>query len=88
MAQKVNKKSNSVESAPKQPTATEMRNWYMENHKHIEAYASAEQAAKLLRDVAKTSTKTITAFNKETLRSYLQNIGSNEKNLRRYKKKT
>lgn len=82
MAQKVSKKSNSVESAPKQPTATEMRNWYMENHKHIEAYASAEQAAKLLRDVAKTSTKTITAFNKETLRSYLQNIGSNEKNLR------
>lgn len=36
----------------------------------------------LLRDLNKTYTKTINTFNKETLRGYLENIGSNEKNLR------
>ena len=65
-----------------QPTANEMREWYEKNKKHIEGFAAAEQAAKGLRDVTKTATKTVTAFNKETLRTYLQNIGANEKNLR------
>lgn len=73
-----------VSSAPsnKQPTAEEMRQWYEKNKKHIENFASAEQAARALRDTTKTSTKTVTAFNKDSLRNYLQNIGSNEKNLR------
>lgn len=78
-----------VSSAPstalktsKQPTANEMREWYEKNKKHIENYASAEQAIKNLRDVTKTATKTVTAFSKDSLRTYLKNIGSNEKNLR------
>ena len=72
----------SPESTTKQHTTEEIRKWYEKHKKHIENYASQEQAAKLLRNVSKTSTKTITAFDKDTLRNYLRNIGSNEKNLR------
>lgn len=80
-------KSTEVSTAPsstskKQPTAAELRTWYEQNKKHIENFASANAAIKGFRDVAKTSTKTVSVFSKETLRSYLQNIGTNEKNLR------
>ena len=46
--------------------------------------ANFEQAtdAKLLKDITKTQTRAISTFNKENLRNYLLNIGSNEKNLR------
>ena len=71
------------ETAPSnERTSAEMREWYQKNKKHIENFAAAEQAAHSLRDITKTTTKAVTAFNKETLRSYLQNIGSNERNLR------
>lgn len=84
MAQKniKNEVSTTTPSEKKQPTANEMREWYEQNKKHIENFASAEQAARNLRDVTKTATKTVTAFSKESLRNYLQNIGANEKNLR------
>lgn len=65
-----------------QKSSAEMREWYEKNKRHIEHFAVAEQAAKSLRDVTKTATKTVTAFSKDSLRNYLQNIGSNEKNLR------
>lgn len=85
MAQRM-KKTEVTTTAPstekKQPTANEMREWYEKNKKHIENFAAAESAAKSLRDVTKTATKTVTAFSKESLRNYLRNIGSNEKNLR------
>ena len=83
MAQK--KKTEVTTTAPStstQKTSAEMREWYEKNKRHIENFAAAEQAAKNLRDVTKTATKTVTAFSKESLRSYLQNIGANEKNLR------
>ena len=71
------------DSAPSnERTSAEMREWYQKNKKHIENFAAAEQAALSLRDITKTTTKTVNTFNKETLRTYLQNIGSNEKNLR------
>ena len=85
MAQTSNTKVSTTPSsttAKKQPTAAEMREWYEKNKKHIEKYAAAEQAAVPLRDITKTTTKTITAFSRDSLRTYLQNIGSNEKNLR------
>ena len=84
MAQRTNKTevSTTAPSEKKQPTANEMREWYEKNKKHIENFAAAESAAKSLRDVTKTTTKTVTAFSKESLRTYLQNIGANEKNLR------
>ena len=63
-------------------TSQEMRDWYTKNKRHIENYAKAEQAARSLKDVTKTSTKTVTAFSKDSLRTYLQNIGANSRNLR------
>lgn len=81
MAQKKSKEVP-VTSSVSQPSASEIRNWYEKNKRTIENYENALEGVKQLRDVTKTSTKTITAFSKETLRSYLQNIGSNEKNLR------
>lgn len=74
--------SNAPSVVKKQPTAAELRNWYEKNKKHIENFASANAPITNFRDVTKSSTKTITAFSKETLRTYLQNIGTNEKNLR------
>lgn len=83
MAQRM-KKTEVSTAAPstEKKTANEMREWYEKNKRHIENFAVAEQAAKSLRDVTKTATKTVTAFSKESLRNYLRNIGSNEKNLR------
>lgn len=74
--------TKTAQSAPKKPTAAELREWYEKNKKQLSNFAKADNAITQLRDVTKTSNKTITAFNKETLRTYLQNIGSNEKNLR------
>lgn len=81
MAQK-NKTEVSTTTPSEKKTANEIHEWYEKNKRHIENFASAEQAAKSLRDVTKSATKTIPAFNKESLRDYLKNIGSNEKNLR------
>ena len=74
MAQRMKKTevSTTTPSENKQPTANEMREWYEKNKRHLENFASAEQAAKSLRDVTKTATKTVTAFSKESLRTYLQ----------------
>lgn len=81
VARQTNKSAAPV--APvKQPAAAEMRKWYDENKARLENYADAEEALRHLVDTTKNSAKTVTAFNKETLRSYLQNIGSNESNLR------
>lgn len=76
--------STPVSTAPssKQPSVTELREWYSKEQKRLANFAAAEQAALQLKDVAKSSTKAVTAFSKESLRSYLQNIGSNERNLR------
>lgn len=71
-----------TEKESSRPTVAQMREWYEKNKSQLERYAEASDAITQLRDVTKTSTKTVTAFNKESLRTYLQNIGSNEKNLR------
>lgn len=82
-------KSNKVSSkAPAQPTVAEIKEWYANNKDKLQlldSFANEENADKLLkklRDAGKTYRKTITTFSKEKLRTYLQNIGSNEKNLR------
>lgn len=69
----------------KKLTAEELQGWYNENFAKVqraERYEAAMDAARQLRDITKSSTKTISSFSKETLRTYLQNIGSNEANLR------
>lgn len=79
------KVDSGADNAPskKQPTASEMRDWYAKHQKSIENFASAEEALKKLKDVSRNSTyRTISNFSKESLRSYLQNITSNEANLR------
>jgi hypothetical protein len=69
--------------AKKQPTAAEMREWYEKNNKNKINYAKAEDALKNLRDTTKSTTyRTISNFNKEDLRTYLQNVSNYEVNLR------
>ena len=83
MAQKVkNQEVSNTPSTFDEKTAQEMCDWYVKNKQHIENFAKAEQAAKQLKDVNKTATKTVSAFSKSSLRTYLQNIGANAKNLR------
>lgn len=66
----------------KQPTVTEMREWYEKNKKRIENYDNASEALKKYRNVIKTNTKSINNYSKESVKGYLQAIGSNEVNLR------
>lgn len=74
---------NKFSPAPTPQSSTEdIRNWYNQNKINIENYAKAMEGPKSLKDITKSSVKAITAFNKDSLRTYLQNIGSNEKNLR------
>ena len=82
-------KSTQVSSkAPNQPTVAEIKEWYGKNKDKLnllDSFATNENKDKLLkqlRDIGKTYRKTINTFDKEKLRQYLQNIGSNEKNLR------
>lgn len=83
MARKVSTSNDTKVAAPSQnsqPTAAEVREWYEKNKNN---FAVASDALKQLRDVTKiTGNRTISAFNKESLRGYLQNIASNEQNLR------
>lgn len=63
-------------------TASEMKKKYEEFQSRIDRFEDASKAIKQLRNLKKTQTKTINTFDKEALRSYLQNIGSSEVNLR------
>lgn len=74
------KKTN---SSTKQPTAAEMREFYEKNKRRIENFDVANEALINYRDTSKSTTyTTISNFSKEDLRNYLQNITSNEDNLR------
>ena len=62
---------------PQQHTVAEMKEWYAKN------VESTQNAFKQVRDVTKTTRQTtIKSYNKESVVSYLQNISSNESNLR------
>lgn len=66
----------------KKLTPAEAKEFY-ENNKSLLNFASADKALKQLVDSNKTSARrTVGNFSKESLRTYLQNISSNEKNLR------
>lgn len=67
---------------PKQATRTNQSTQPIKSASS-ENFAKAEDALKKLRDVSKNSTyRTVSSFNKDSLRTYLKNISSNEKNLR------
>lgn len=81
-------KSTKVSKAPAQPTVAEIKEWYSKNKDKLnllDSYADKNKKDDLfrqLRDIGKNYRKSITTFDKEKLRTYLLNIGSNEKNLR------
>ena len=77
------KTNNTSSTQSKQPTAAEMKEFYEKNKRRIENFDAANDAFTNFRDTSKSTTyTTISNFNKEDLRSYLQNITSNEVNLR------
>ena len=74
--------SSANNGAPKHSVA-EMRQWYEKNKYNVERYTKAKDGAEILRDVTKTITpNNIQTINKEELRTWFKNIGSNEKNFR------
>lgn len=77
-----NNKTSKVNAPSNTKSPAEMREWYNKNKDSIYRYEQASDAFLNLRDITKNATKTISAFSKETLRTYLRNIGSNEVNLR------
>jgi hypothetical protein len=77
--------SKTVATTPTKKSPQEIKDWYMENREKLQyaAAKSADSALKSLRDITKSTTyKTISSYSKESLRTYLQNVSSNEKNLR------
>lgn len=75
------RKNNSSSTATiKKPTASEMQKVYNEAYRK-ELFANAQKAMQLL-DLSKTKSRNYTIYNKENLRSYMQNPTSNENRLR------
>ena len=72
--------TNSSTTSTKKPTASEMRE-FQKQERRKELFAKATEAIKLL-DLTKNQTRTYTIYNKDSLRTYMQNPASNENNLR------
>lgn len=80
MAQK-----ETVNTSPPKKSPEEIRHWMSENREYLNfaSKTSAESALKQIRDYTKsTNYRTISSFDRSSLRTYLQNVSSNEKNLR------
>lgn len=83
MAQSKNQVSDTPKKTKSQPTSSEMKEWYEKNKSRLENFSSASEAIKSLRNIQKsTQYTTINNYSKESVKSYIQNISSNEKNLR------
>lgn len=80
---KTNVKKNSAASSSneKQPTISELREWYATHDVKRKNFDRAQNALKLL-DPSKSVTKKFSTFSKETLRTYMKNPLANYKNLR------
>jgi len=84
------KKTEVTTTAPstnkKQPTASEVREFYEKNKNKLDALQRYEiaqtEGVRYLRDVSKTGNRNISSFSKEVVRNYLKSPGTNEKNLR------
>lgn len=77
--------NTSASGTSKKLTASELQKWYDENFakvQQLERFEKASEAIRQMRDVSKNTNKSIITFSKEKLRSYFQNIGANEANLR------
>lgn len=81
------KKSTTVSNAPKRYSVAEIQDWYSQNKDKLDLITNfdkkkQDKLLKQLKDIDKTYRVTVNTFDKEKLRTYLKNIGSNEKNLR------
>lgn len=65
-------------------TAAEIRQWYEDNKYNIERYTKAKDGAEILTDLTQSFTPArVDTVDKEQLRQWFRNIGSNEKNFRK-----
>lgn len=71
-----------VSSTSKNPTAVEIQEWYSQNKKNVELYVRAKDSIHKLRDVTKSSQRTMRSIDRESFREYFQNVSSNEEGLR------
>lgn len=77
MAQDISAKGTS------QPTVAEIKKWYNENKESVSLYVKAKDSIRTLRDVTKQQTREVKTVDRETLKGYFNNVGGNEKNLRK-----
>lgn len=68
-------------SAPKQMTASEMRQWIQDHDKALKNYAGALDPLKKLKDVTKPASRKLRSLTKENIVEYLQNPSSYEQTL-------
>lgn len=78
---RVTSKSGAKVAPSTTKTAEEMKQWYDRNSS-IENFDAAMDAVKQLRLLDKTSYRSITSLNKDSVVQYIQSPASNEKNLR------
>lgn len=74
---------NNDTGASSTKSVQEIKEWYEQNHSTIENFKKAQDAVKKLRDVTKSSARSIQSVNKQTLRTYFSNLSANEDNMRK-----
>ena len=77
------KSKASTTSTNKALTASEAKKWYEENKESIQRFEQSMDAMNQFVDYTKNNYTVISTFDKVKLRTYLQNVGSNEGNLRK-----
>ena len=79
------KNNEEVNNSPnkQQPTISEMKEFYEKNKKRLEKFDKSMDALKRLRNENKnTKLRTINNYSKESVKTYIKNVSSNEANLR------
>lgn len=81
MSTNSNRMKSSSKNSSKQPTSSEIRNWYEQHKNTIERFERSQEALQLV-DPKKTNSKTFSIYSKENLRTYMKNPFTNARNLR------
>ena len=76
------RKTNGTTVPKNRPTAAEMEQWYNLNQFKLKKYEDDEEAFKRLKDLNKANLFKIKTFDKDLLKSYIENISSHEKDIR------
>lgn len=78
-----NKETGAPDGTPKRSIEEIRAQYELDKERTVHNFANASDALKTLRDLSHSTTRSIRAFDKETIRNYITgNIGSNEVNLR------